>query len=491
MSTGANIVDQDFFEGLGFRHYIAPGSPEAPPVDDMTLRNWMIDRIYDTYIDEDDLRACDAKTHEIFNAFEPGAYSSREFIHAMGSYLAKYHAKNESIVKTAYLKKVPIFVPAFSDCSAGFGIVLQQTEAIEEGRGQVAFDSGKDFRELTDIKLACKDTGLLMLGGGVPKNFAQDIVVAAELLNERKGGKARGDIGMHKYAIQMTVADSRDAAHSRAARCARRAVGARSTWCTSRWCSGREGKKGSGWGGGGGREGKKKGRGGRWPGWEGGERGGGEGGGGGGGEWQGMQNGHISPDGRVQLWRVVGKSPGWMVLSVGVAVRSEIDSEGIHRAVGFGGRPPGLPFAVKNSARSVPMPRSPANASSVYFFGWPWRSMWSSYEEKWDYDVVSGGSHRACRVIRSAGPRDAFMRLPRTPVGLAVPTGVLWRGFVAGTAVWATAWWVLLVTPWLVRRAWRARRGRCVWCGYDCRAVPVASPCPECGTARPIVGPVG
>ncbi|MFO0375621.1 MAG: deoxyhypusine synthase family protein, partial [bacterium] len=66
----------------------------------------------------------------------------------------------------------------------------------------------------TDIKLACKDTGLLMMGGGVPKNFAQDIVVAAELLNERKGGKARGDIGMHKYAVQITVADSRDGALS-------------------------------------------------------------------------------------------------------------------------------------------------------------------------------------------------------------------------------------------------------------------------------------
>jgi deoxyhypusine synthase len=216
VSTGANIVDQDFFEGLGFKHYIAPGSPEAPPVDDMTLRDMMIDRIYDTYINEDDLRDCDAATHAIFNEFAPGAYSSREFIEAMGAYLANQpkFAKNESIVKTAYLKRVPIFVPAFSDCSAGFGIVLQQTEAIEEGRGLVAFDSGKDFRELTDIKLACKDTGLLMLGGGVPKNFAQDIVVAAELLSERKGGKARGDIGMHKYAIQMTVADSRDGALS-------------------------------------------------------------------------------------------------------------------------------------------------------------------------------------------------------------------------------------------------------------------------------------
>ncbi|MGD9790383.1 MAG: deoxyhypusine synthase [Phycisphaerales bacterium] len=214
VSTGANIVDQDFFEGLGFKHYIAPGSPEAPPVDDPTLRDLMIDRIYDTYIDEDDLRDCDDTTKKVFDAFAPGAYSSREFIEAMGSYLAKHHPRNESLVKSCYLKRVPIFVPAFSDCSAGFGIVLHQTEAIEQGKPMVAIDSGKDFRELTDIKLACKDTGLLMLGGGVPKNFAQDIVVAAELLSERKGGKARGDIGMHKYAIQLTVADSRDGALS-------------------------------------------------------------------------------------------------------------------------------------------------------------------------------------------------------------------------------------------------------------------------------------
>jgi len=214
VSTGANIVDQDFFEGLGFRHYIAPGSPEAPPVDDMTLRNLMIDRIYDTYIDEDNLRDCDETTKRIFDSFEPGAYSSREFIDAMGAYLAAKHPKNESVVKTAHLKRVPIFVPAFSDCSAGFGIVLHQVEKNEQGAPMVAFDSGKDFRELTDIKLACGDTGLLMLGGGVPKNFAQDIVVAAELLDERKGGQARGGIAMHKYAVQITVADSRDGALS-------------------------------------------------------------------------------------------------------------------------------------------------------------------------------------------------------------------------------------------------------------------------------------
>ena len=219
VTTGANIVDQDFFEGLGFRHYIAPGSPENPPVDDPTLRDLMIDRIYDTYIDEEDLRACDDTTKKIFDEVDPGAYSSRELLERMGAYLAANHPDNESITLACHRKGVPIFSPAFSDCSAGFGIVLHQVERTERGEGMVAFDSGKDFRELTEIKLRCADTGLLMLGGGVPKNFAQDIVVAAELLDERrmiKGatGQARGGVSMHRYAIQMTVADSRDGALS-------------------------------------------------------------------------------------------------------------------------------------------------------------------------------------------------------------------------------------------------------------------------------------
>ncbi len=218
VSTGANIVDQDFFEGLGYRHYIAPGSPEAPPVDDPTLRDLMIDRIYDTYIDEEQLRACDEATKQIFDHVADskgaGAYSSRELIDEMGAYLAQRRPKAESIVLACHRKRVPIFAPAFSDCSAGFGIVLHQTERRESGGPMIAFDSGADFREITEIKLACQDTGLLMMGGGVPKNFAQDIVVAAELLHERRGGKARGDIGMHKYAVQFTVADSRDGALS-------------------------------------------------------------------------------------------------------------------------------------------------------------------------------------------------------------------------------------------------------------------------------------
>ena len=84
VSTGANIVDQDFFEGLGFKHYVAPERLKAG-MDDDKLRDLHIDRIYDTLIDEDELRICDDTTRQIADELPPRPYSSREFIQAMGA----------------------------------------------------------------------------------------------------------------------------------------------------------------------------------------------------------------------------------------------------------------------------------------------------------------------------------------------------------------------------------------------------------------------
>jgi deoxyhypusine synthase len=89
VSTGANIVDQDFFEALGFRPYRAPERLRAG-MDDATLRELHIDRIYDTLIDEDELRQCDATLQQIADSLEPRPYSSREFIQAMGRYLEQH-----------------------------------------------------------------------------------------------------------------------------------------------------------------------------------------------------------------------------------------------------------------------------------------------------------------------------------------------------------------------------------------------------------------
>lgn len=194
VSTGAIIVDQDFFEALGFRHYQG-----TPFVDDDELRELMIDRIYDTFIDEEELRVCDMTIAEIASKIEPRPYSSREFIIEMGKYLVENDKGMDSVVRNAYEFGVPIFVPAFSDCSAGFGLVYHQ---YHTSGPRVSIDSVKDFLELTKIKIKAVESGIVMIGGGVPKNFTQDVVVACDIL----GVEAK----MHKYAVQITVADERD-----------------------------------------------------------------------------------------------------------------------------------------------------------------------------------------------------------------------------------------------------------------------------------------
>jgi deoxyhypusine synthase len=202
VATGASIIDMDFFEALGFKHYQAQGG-----VDDRDLRALYIDRIYDTYIDEEELQACDHAIKEITDSLEPRPYSSREFIYEMGKWLAAGNAKKPgSLIQTAYEEGAPIFCPAFTDSSAGFGLVKHQVERIKAKQPYLTIDAVADFRELTDVKIAAGTTGLFMVGGGVPKNFAQDTVVCAEILGE--------EAEMHKYAVQITVADVRDGACS-------------------------------------------------------------------------------------------------------------------------------------------------------------------------------------------------------------------------------------------------------------------------------------
>jgi deoxyhypusine synthase len=198
VATGASIIDMDFFEALGFKHY--QGSQFQ---DDTELRKNYIDRIYDTYIDEEELQTCDQTICDVANALEPRSYTSREFIRELGKYLKSKGKKKGSLIETAYDNDIPIFCPAFTDSSAGFGLVMHQEQNPKK---HLTIDSIREFRELTEIKLQSKQSGLLMIGGGVPKNFIQDTVVCAELLGKK--------VDMHKYAIQITVADTRDGACS-------------------------------------------------------------------------------------------------------------------------------------------------------------------------------------------------------------------------------------------------------------------------------------
>ncbi len=201
VATGASIADMDFFEALGNKHY--KGSTDA---DNTELRDHLVDRIYDTYIDEEALQKSDMTIKEIANGLEVRPYAPWEFINEMGKWLVnnpKRAKKQDSLIQAAYEHGVPIFCPGIIDSGAGFGLAHHYKENPDN---HITLDVVKDFLDITDLKINTKTSGLLMIGGGVPKNFTQDIVIAAEMFGK--------DVDMHKYSVQITVADVRDGALS-------------------------------------------------------------------------------------------------------------------------------------------------------------------------------------------------------------------------------------------------------------------------------------
>ena len=138
VATGASIIDMDFFEALGFKHY--QGSQFQ---DDTELRKNYIDRIYDTYIDEEELQACDQTICDIANTLKPKSYTSREFIKELGKYLKSNAKKKHSLIEVAFDNNVPIFCPAFNDSSAGFGLVLHPEQ---NPNYHITIDSIRQFK---------------------------------------------------------------------------------------------------------------------------------------------------------------------------------------------------------------------------------------------------------------------------------------------------------------------------------------------------------
>ena len=187
VSTGA-ILYQDIYQARGFKHY--KGSPDA---DDVKLRSLYIDRIYDTYVDEEKFWETDCWIGQFADTLAPGNYSSRVFMEKLGGILQD----ENSIVATAVKKGVPIFAPALNDSSIGIGLTEHYHRCVKEGRKGVSIDSIRDNYELTQIVVKSKKTAAIYVAGGVPKNYINDSVVMGYIFKKDSGG--------HTYAIQITT----------------------------------------------------------------------------------------------------------------------------------------------------------------------------------------------------------------------------------------------------------------------------------------------
>ena len=187
VSTGANIF-HDIHESLDKKHYI--GTHLA---DDATLFKHGIDRIHDVFAVEEEFREADRLIGNFASKLDKNkSYSSREFISLLGARVKELGGSSDSIIVSAYEHDVPIFIPALTDSSIGIGLVY----ARRNGH-RVMVDQIKDADEITRMVEQSTKTGVVYVGGGVPKNFIQQTEVIASLMGN--------DVEGHDYAIQYTT----------------------------------------------------------------------------------------------------------------------------------------------------------------------------------------------------------------------------------------------------------------------------------------------
>tara|TARA_B100000686_G_scaffold324891_1_gene381018 strand:+ start:2035 stop:3132 length:1098 start_codon:yes stop_codon:yes gene_type:complete len=187
VSTGA-ILYQDFYAARGGLHY--RGSENA---DDGKLRDLFINRIYDTYVDEELLAKFDSEIASFADTLKPGIYSSRDFLEKLSDTIDD----ENSILVAARKRGIPVFSPAINDSSIGIGLTEHYHRCKKDGEKGIHIDSIRDNYELTQIIVQSNRTSAFYVAGGVPKNYINDSVVMSYIFGRNTGG--------HKYALQVTT----------------------------------------------------------------------------------------------------------------------------------------------------------------------------------------------------------------------------------------------------------------------------------------------
>lgn len=194
VSTGANLF-HDLHETLGYFHYQG-----SHLVDDNELREAGLDRMYDVFASDEEFNNTDEYIFKFSETLERRPYSTREFISLMGKDLSKTAgvlAKKsglksvDGIVTAAHKYNVPIYCPAIGDSAIGIAL------ACRDGYDHIMFDVVGDVKETAEIAAKAKNSGVVIIGGGTPKNFIHQTEVTADMMGKEAPG--------HRFALQITT----------------------------------------------------------------------------------------------------------------------------------------------------------------------------------------------------------------------------------------------------------------------------------------------
>lgn len=203
VSTGANI-SEDLIEAMGNYYYQCP-----PKYDDNELFKNGYNRYYNILGKESDyIKMTEMIAEFILTLQADYSYSSREFLYEFGCWLQKHNIN--SIITAAAKNKVPVYCPAIVDSPYGDASLIAYSKGFK-----LLIDNVKDYIEFMSLAEGVKQTGVIYLGGGVPKDFIQLFSVTADLMYEDRKIPERNNFAErdgvdetyypHKYAVQITT----------------------------------------------------------------------------------------------------------------------------------------------------------------------------------------------------------------------------------------------------------------------------------------------
>jgi deoxyhypusine synthase len=188
ITTGA-LVAHGLIETLGRVHYKCPADR-----DDHELYRQGYNRVYDTLEMESNLDYAERIFREVLEGLDPRqVWCSSSLCREVGRYLAET-SDSPGILRNAYLKGVPVFIPAFTDSELGLDLAIHMTmRSLAAGARfpealtnlHLSFNPFLDLGAYAQKILAVKRMGIFTVGGGVPRNWAQQVGPYLELLNSR------------------------------------------------------------------------------------------------------------------------------------------------------------------------------------------------------------------------------------------------------------------------------------------------------------------
>ncbi|HLC61146.1 MAG TPA: deoxyhypusine synthase family protein [Candidatus Nanoarchaeia archaeon] len=181
VSTGA-LMTHGFVESVGMRHFKYDAR-----MNDEELYEKGYDRVYDTLELEKNLDDTEELMVKILDKISRNEIlSSQKITNMLGKYLSE-NIKGRSILKSAYDKKVPVYIPAFTDSELGLDVAIYRRRQILKNENPFQFNPFLDLEHYTEQVKGAKKIGIFTIGGGVPRNWAQQVAPYLDIIDKRIG----------------------------------------------------------------------------------------------------------------------------------------------------------------------------------------------------------------------------------------------------------------------------------------------------------------